>query len=222
MSRIMTELTSEDVIMTRFCDELPRVLRWADKHIRSGKITPAHFPEEPLMVNDNPESSFYTPYTPEGVVYWESPTNKDTWGTAVYRNRYDPNDKRSLPFYYWNTAASIGCMRAFNVHCQHEDTIAIAVTTPHCLLRYKERLRLGYSGIDLITHVVGRTFQSCPRVYERNGRGTFEVIGADGVFRGPAQIKNSVFKMNTFLAWEELNPSDRKEAEALWEIFKPR
>ena len=222
MSRIMTELTSETEIMARFDDELPRVLRWSDKHIHSKKITPAHFPEEPLMINKDPEGSFYIPYMAEGIVYWKSPVNYDTWCVAVYRNRYEPDNRTSFPFYYWNTVASVGCMRAFSLHYDHQDFLAIAVMSPHCLLRYKERLKLDYSGIDLITHIIGRTFQSCPRMYERNGRKTLEIIGTDGVFRGPAYTEEGVFKMNTFLAWEELNPSDRKEAEALWEIFKPR
>lgn len=215
---IITDLSPDDVIFERFEKELPKLLYWTRKNIAKRNVEKAYFPPEPLQVLDNVTLCF-EPYSPIGVVKWENIYNGDTWAIAVFMQNHFPFDIRDVHFYYWLTTGSIGFMTEMDFISVGRSYKFVITFSSHTMLRYKDRLKLDVSGFDLITYLVGRTYMNVPRIYERNGRTTFELICADGVFRAPIQDRN-ILTMKTFISWVELNRGDYKEAKGLWDEYQ--
>lgn len=214
---IITDLSPDDVIFERFEREVPKLAYWVKKG-GVQVIEPGCFPQEPLKVVD-PDVAMFVPYIPLGVIKWQNIYNEDTWAIAVFHHHYQPYRRMHVCFYYWTTIGSIGFMTEMNIGTMQKQHRMIVAFSSHAMLRYKTRMELDITGFDLITYLVGGTYMNVPRVYERNGRETLEMICKDGVFRAPVN-DSCVLTMKTFLSWSELNKRDYDEAKGLWEMYQ--
>lgn len=214
---IITDLSPDDVIYDRFDKETPKLAYWMKKCGYQG-LERGCFPDEPLQVL-NPGFTTFRPFVPLGVIKWQNIYNGDNWVAAVFQDKYYPYSKMSIYFYYWVTIGSIGFMTQMGIGTAQEKYQVIVAFSSHAMLRYKVRAHLDVSGFDLITYLVGSTYMNIPRIYERNGRETFEMICKEGVFRAPIK-KGNVLVMKTFISWGELNKHDFREADELWNLYQ--
>lgn len=233
-SRIMTDLSSDELIVNRFVDEKERVKRWS---LKLGKdksnIQPATFREGKFYdraFDSNGRLLEGKEIKPLGIIPWTNPKNGDTW-IAIVNDELDGNINFRY-FYFWNTIGSIGLMKS-SINVDRNDPNhyyrCIVTISSHAMLRYRDRLHLEHlTPFELITTMANDLTYSSMSIVQKEDREWYELCIKDGVFRGkilhPADEDKErpyvVVRFNTFISSKMLSHHDLKDFKAEREFVK--
>jgi len=228
---IITDLCSDDIIISRWMEEYPRVHRWAEKLAKDEKnILPANFTHDEVTgeVAFKDEMAIRKCTMKNlGIIPWTSPVSGDTWFSIM--QAFDGQITMST-YYFWNTIGSIGMIHNGLVQDDKRETSyrVLYVISSHAMLRYRDRMNMNdTSPFELVTRLADDFSTSSLSVHTGENGECWQLTNKDGVFRGNFKSDDTereyvVIRFKTFLHKNQLSRRDYIEYTKLREQNEKR